>query len=205
MDRSNLVAAFLLLALLGVGASAQEPAALPSWFPPEALDGAAAQLAVGMAHLEDSEGQDLSDPARRHVAARRGVLRIAGVVDEWGVRGLVVRTPRFLKLDVPRINEPLVSTLSLYGVCSLGLYPELAKDDDERFYVALGEVTVGVISMFLRAQYLAQGGTEEELKRLLSDPGWRTLARQIAEDGGKRGHVNENCAPVISAMVERKD
>ena len=153
---------FLALAWIGAvpSASAQtgEPP-LPSWFPAAAVDGATAQLAEGLAAVQrDATEKQIAD------AGKRGVRDLILRIDAWGLEGLTERAPSFPELDVPSVGDPIVDLVARYGVCSLGVYEELAASPREKFYVKLVEVSVGVLSSFLRSEALAAGATDDSLR-----------------------------------------
>ncbi|MEM1245791.1 MAG: hypothetical protein AAGK22_05440 [Acidobacteriota bacterium] len=135
-------------------------------------------------------------------AGRRGVRDLIFTVDGWGLEGLRERSPTFPELEIPTVGDPIVGLVATFGVCSLGVYEELAATPRERFYVKLVEVSVGVISAYLRTEALAAGATDDSLREALTSVEWQALSERLVEDEEARNHVNQQCGPVMSALLE---
>jgi hypothetical protein len=185
--------AFLLATLLLVTpALAQVP-----WLPPELESSAAAALVARLG--EAGIAPPGSDEERMQGALK--VLRdLTATIDRWGLEGVVQRAPEFPQIDHPEFADPIVATVAGYGFCSLPLHPELVTTRDEKLTVVLGEYAVMMVSAFLRHRFLADGGTDEDLRALLATDEMNQLSYDIQVDEAKRNYVLAQCGPWFEEM-----
>jgi len=169
-----------------------------AWLP-EDTRVAAAQSFADQLKAIDFEPH-LSDPARA-VGARKGIDKLATVIDQWGVDGVLERTPVFPQIPLPATSNPLVASLTSFGVCSLPLHLELATTQGEKIYVITAEFSVGLLSAFLRHQFLEAGGTDEALRDFLTSGSMNSVSLDIQASEELRAYVNEQCAPTLTALM----
>ena len=168
------------------------------WLPPVGEEALAQQLVAGFAKANIAVD---ATEEERFAAARKGVGQIAGRLETMGVDGLLSSVPSFEGLAVPRTGSEIVDAIAAFGTCSLPLHFELAADDGERFYVAIGEVAVVVVSAFLRHAYLAKGGTDEDLARLLNTEEFAQFSLKVQQEEDLRTLVNSACAGPLGMLL----
>lgn len=71
---------------------------------------------------------------------------------------------------------------------------------EEKMMVVLGEYSVALVSAFLGDRFLARGGTDQDLERLLASDTMNQLSLAIQKDEAKRGQVMAGCGPMFEAM-----
>lgn len=169
------------------------------WLPAAAEDGLTQQLVAGFAKA--NVAVEASDEERVD-AARKGIGRIAERLETMGVDGVLSAVPTFEGLEIPPTGSKIVDAIASFGTCSLPLHFELAADDGERLYVALGEVTVILVSAFLRHEYLRQGGSDEDLARLLNTEEFAAFSLQVQQEEDLRASVNSACAGPLGMLMQ---
>ena len=168
------------------------------WLPTAAEEGLARQLVEGFAKANVAANASEDE---RLQAARKGIGLIAQRLETMGVDGVLDAAPSFEGLDLPRTGSRVVDAIAAFGTCSLPLHFELAADDGERLYVAIGEVAVVVISAFLRHGYLSQGGSDEDLARLLNTEEFAAFSLKVQQDPDLRAKVNSACAGPLGMLM----
>lgn len=168
------------------------------WMTPEAERNATAALLSRMASLnlpmEGSEQEQFSSA----LAVIRGMTQR---IDDWGLPAILSDAPRFLEATAPTLPSPLGQAIAAYGACGVSLYPELARDQQEKFFMVGGEFSVFLISGFLRHHYLQQGGTDEALRMELTSPAMEQYSKQVQADQNLIGQVLETCQPFFLKVI----
>ena len=169
-----------------------------AWLPAPAEEGLANQLVEGFAKANIAI--NASDEERLE-AARKGIGLIAQRLEAMGLDGVLSAAPNFEQMELPGTGSKVVDAIAAFGTCSLPLHFELAADDGERLYVAIGEVAVIVISAFLRHEYLSQGNTDEDLARLLDTEEFAAFSLKVQQEEGLRSQVNSACAGPLGMLM----
>jgi hypothetical protein len=168
------------------------------WLPGPVEDGLARQLVEGFAKANVATG---ASEQERLDAAHKGIDLIAQRLETMGVDGVLKAAPLLEDLQIPRTGSTLVDAIASFGTCALPLHFELAADDGERLYVAIGEVAVIVISAFLRHEYLREGASDEDLARLLNTEEFAEFSLGVQRDTELRGKVNAACAGPLGLLM----
>lgn len=190
MRRYVPLAVLMLLGVLPVGAQTD-------WFPPRFEVGAASQLVARVAEI----GVEGTGTDEERVTRARGMIRdLATRIDDWGLDGVLELAPELAEIDLPEIEDRTVVAIARYGICSLPLHPELVTTDNERMFIALGEMSVAVVSTFLRHRFIEAGGTDEQLAALLETERMNQLSYDIQEDAERRNYVAAECGPMFTAL-----
>jgi len=196
--RSLRRSALATVVLAGLTLSPPMVASDSDWLPEPVRDAVAQELIQRMQPIET--GPEI-DPEERFAAARRGVDDIVERLDSWGLDGLLDRSPDISALDFPPTRKAIPAAIGRWGACSLGLYEELAENDEQLFYIALSNVSVMMVSAYFRHAYLEDSGTDDELKVYLTSNAFAAIEAQMAENPDLRGEVNEQCGPALSALL----
>lgn len=168
------------------------------WLPEPAVEALAEQLVEGFGRANVAPEATEEERMR---AARNGIGQIAQRLETMGVEGVLGVAPVFEGLEVPRTGAPIVDAIAAFGTCSLPLHFELAADDGERLYVAVGEVAVVVISAYLRTAFLRQGGSDEDLARLLDTEEFSEFSTKVQQEEELRARVNSACAGPLGMLM----
>lgn len=173
--------------------------AATDWFPPEFEQGATRQLAERLVDVGVAEGRS---EAERLDWSREFVGHVVGRIDGWGADGVLARTPDLPEVGLPPTEEPILAAIAAYGACSLPLHPELVDTREEKVFVAMGEISVVIVSAFLRHRYLAAGGSDEEMAAYLASEAMNQLSYDIQVEEAKRDYVVARCGPMFEAIFE---
>lgn len=168
------------------------------WLPPSVEEGLARQLALGFVKANVATN---ATEEERLDAARQGVGLIAERLEEFGLETVLASVPSFEGLELPKTGSEIVDAIAAFGTCSLPLHFELAADDAERLYVAIGEVAVIVQSAFLRHAYLARGGSDGDLARFLNTEEFALFSLRVQQDPDLRAAVSMACAEPLGALM----
>lgn len=171
------------------------PAAADDWLPSNVRDGLAAHLVDELRVLEPDE-------AKRPVGARKMVDRFASVLEGWGNEATLEKAPVFERIELPPTDDATLRAIASYALCTLPLHKELAADEREELYVAMGEVIVVVVSAYLRDVYLEAGGTDQGLKDYLDSEAMNDLSYRVQASDDLRAYVNEVCGPTLTAFLQ---
>lgn len=188
---SLLLPLLLLLAGPAVGGT--------DWFPPQFEEGATRQLADRLVEVGAAEGKT---EAERLGWSREFVGHVVARIDAWGADGVLERTPDLPEVGLPPTDEPILAAIAAYGACSLPLHPELVETREEKVFVAMGEISVAIVSAFLRHRYLAAGGSDEEMAAYLASEAMNQLSYDIQVEEAKRDYVVAQCGPMFEAIFE---
>lgn len=185
-----------LLAVVGL-LNVSPVSAQVDWFPPQYAEGAANALVARLVEI----GVEMSAGEQERIESARGLIRdLVARLDGWGIEGVLERTPDLVEIDLPAFEDRIIASIAVYGTCSLPLHPELVETNDELLYVALGEISVAVTSALLRHEFLAAGGTDEELTRHLNSERMNQLSYDIQVSEEKRNYVAAACGPMFEAL-----
>jgi hypothetical protein len=187
-------ALMLTVALTGVALPALGAA---DWFPAQFEEGAARQFIGRLAEI------GVEVPGTEEEKLAKGIGRIQDLVarvDGWNADGVVGRAPALDEIDLPKFDDRIVRALAVYGICALPLHPELVETTDELVYVASGEIGVAVLAAFLRHQFLAAGGTDQDLAGLLNTDAMNKLSYDIQVSEEQRNYVAAECGPMFIAL-----
>lgn len=169
------------------------------WFPPQFEEGATRQLANRL--VEIGVAGDSSEEERM-LASRQIVLNLVERVDQWGLEGVLQHAPELTGVEFPPTAQEPLSAVARFGACSLPLDPARYETDDQKFTVAVAEVSVAIVSAFLRDRLLASGVTDEEMAAYLSSDEMNQLSYAIQTDEDLRDSVWEECGPVFVALLQ---
>lgn len=167
------------------------------WFPPEAAEDAASQMIERFTNAGIELPNSEEDKLER---ARATIGKLVTRVDAWGLKGVVENAPTLAKIELPKFNSRIISAIAIYGMCSMPLDPDLVDTAEEKSVVVLGEITVTIISAYLRHQYLARGGTEEALAESLSSESMNRLFYEIQSVEDTRNYIATECSPTFEAL-----
>lgn len=182
----------LLLLLSGTPVSAQV-----EWLPPQYEEGAARALVERLEEI----GVEMSLGEEERLEGARAMIRDLGVrIDGWGLEGTLDLAPELAGVDIPPIENRIVAAIAAYGVCALPLHPELVETNDEKLAVALGEISVVVVSAFLRQRFLDAGGTDQQLAEQLNTETMNQLSYDIQVSEEQRNYVAAECGPTFTAL-----
>ena len=146
-------------------------------------------------------GIELPSAADDQLARGRTLIqKLVSRVDAWGLEGLVGNAPELAKIALPEFDDRIISALAIYGACSIPLRADLVNTASEKSVVVLGEMSVAIISAFLTHQYLASGGTEEELAEALSSTEMDRLFYEIQSIDDTRNYIATECGPAFEAL-----
>lgn len=187
--------AVVSVALSGVGA------AQGGWLPPAARDALADQLIARVAAIE---GRLPGNPEQAAANSRRFVDAVRGQVDRWTVGGVADRTPVFDGVTLPRTNDFHLAAMAHYQLCSLVLLRQYEADGDAqaRATAALGLTAVTVVTLALRASFLAAGGSSEQVEAFLTSEDMEREAARIQQNASRLRHIEERCAPVVGELLK---
>lgn len=174
-------------------------AAATDWFPPQFEEGATRQLAARLVEIGVA-GE--SGEEERMRGSRQVVLKIVDRVDEWGLEGVLERVPELSEIEFPPTAEPPLAAVARLGACSLPLDPARYDTDDRKFTVAAAEVSVAIVSAFLRHRLLAAGTTDEQMAAYLASDEMNQLSYDVQTDEELSAYVWEECGPVFAALLE---
>ncbi|MFK7954653.1 MAG: hypothetical protein AB8B96_01030 [Lysobacterales bacterium] len=191
---SLLIAAALLIS--GV-AKAQLP-----WMPDEAKLNAARGMLARMDQLE--VGVDGSDTDKL-AGALHAVTGMATRIDNWGLENIISEMPVAATLSTPEMPHPIVQAIANYGVCGVSLHPELVEDEEEKLFMVAAEFSVFIISGYLRAQYIDDGGTDEALKTHLTSESMESFSRAIQTSQEQLSANLEKCQPFFLKVIGSAD
>lgn len=147
-----------------------------------------------------SAGTPMPPSAWRRRDARS--VRIRQRLDGWGVEGVIERAPSLPALDFPPIDESIVAAIASWGGCALPLSEELTTSAEERWTVVLYRTSIALVSGYLRYGYLAEGGTDAELKAYLASDAMNALSAPVGRDPALRADINARCGPSLMALLE---
>ncbi len=183
----------LLLALTCTASFAQS-----DWFPPFVR----ANAAAAMLQRFDEVGVQLEgSPDQRQQQAQSMLQQLADRLDEWGTEGIYSHAPSLPDAGLPSFDDPILSAITAYGACSLPLHPELVTTTNEKTFVVVGETAVGIVSAFLRNEYLNAGGTDPQLKDALDTAEMNQAALKIQVEEPLRNYVAAQCGPTFEALL----
>lgn len=170
-----------------------------SWFPESARQGASRALSERLKEADVvPEGQSDVQVMEKALGFVDATLE---KVEALGEDGLSTGAPRFQRFELPNFGDATLQMLASYSVCTLPLHLELAETDEERFYVAVGEIAVVVVSAFLRDVYLRSGGTDAGLRQALDSEVMRKLSYDIQVESDLRDHAGEQCAEPMGRIL----
>jgi hypothetical protein len=168
------------------------------WLPPEVKEAMIVELAKGLGGVDfGSEAK----PEEILAAATLGVGDIMQRLERDGVDALIENAPVFTDIALPATDNRHARAMAAYGICSVTLHPELAKDSEERFFVAFGIVTVVIVSAFLRDGHLAIGGTDETLKKYLTSKALEKVGFEVQKDQELRDKISMQCGPILAGLL----
>ena len=167
------------------------------WFPPKAAEEAAAQMIERFTQAGIELPNSDEDKLER---ARATIGKLVARVDAWGLKGIVENAPALAKIDLPEFDNRIISTIAVYGVCSMPLEADLVDTAEEKSVVVLGEMSVAIISAYLRYQYLARGGTETDLADALRSEEMNRLFYEIQSTEDTRNYIAMECGPTFQAL-----
>lgn len=173
--------------------------AATDWFPAQFEEGATRQLADRL--VEIGVAGDASEEERMQ-ASRQVVLKIVDRVDEWGPEGVLERVPQLAEIEFPPTAEEPLAAVARYGACSLPLDPARYQTADQKFTVAAAEVSVAIVSAFLRDRFLASGGSDEQMTAYLASDEMNQLSYDVQTDEELSVYVWKECGPVFAALLE---
>jgi hypothetical protein len=175
-------------------------ASLPAqseWFPPDRTEKAAHQMLQRLTQAGVELPNSEEDQLER---ARTLIGKLVTLIDTWGLEGVIRNTPSLEKIDLPDLGNPIIASMAVFGACSMPLEPNLVNTAEEKSVVVLGEMSVVVLSAFLKYQYLAAGGTEEELAETLGSAEMNRLFYEIQATEDTRNYIAVQCDPTFQAL-----
>ena len=194
----------ILHSLLAIILATQATAAQFEWFPPEARESAAVDMAAKIAEID--LGTEVDD-ATRLQAARGFVADILSRLDEWGVEKLVEEAPDVSDLEFPPSDNRYLDAMARYGLCTYFLetnFADVAADADGpdfRLSAAMGLMSVSMVNLTLLHAYSEDGGSEEGFQTYFNSEAMNQFSQSLAENEGFLDYTSERCSPVLLAML----
>lgn len=167
------------------------------WFPAEQAEAAAKQLIQRFTQAGITLPNSEEDQLER---GRTLIGKLVTRIDAWGLKGVVESAPTLAKIEMPEFDNRILSALAIYGACSMPLESDLVNSAEEKSVVVLAEISVSIISAFLRYEYLARGGTEKELAESLSTESMNRLFYEIQSVEDTRNYIATECGPTFQAL-----
>lgn len=175
------------------------------WLPEDGQASLAQQVAARLAntHLKTEDNQEeLLSMARQAVAA------IMQTIDSWGVSDLAERAPILAELGLPSSDNTFLQAIARYGACNFhldALYGNLALDESApsmRVTAAIASAAIPLATANLRHHFLAEGGTDEELRAFLTSEEMGVAANRITNSREMISYSWKECAPTLAALTE---
>lgn len=173
--------------------------AATDWFPQQFEEGATRQLADRLVEVGVAEGKTEGE---RLEWSQGFVGHVVERVDGWGLEGVLERAPTLAEVDFPPTDDRILAAIAAYGACSLPLHPELVETREEKVFVAMGEISVVIVSAFLRHESLAAGRSDEEMAAYLASEAMNQLSYDIQVEEEPRNYVMAQCGPMFEAILE---
>ncbi len=188
----------MLLAAVLIPCISNAEATSSDWMPDEIKLNAAR----GMLARMDQLGVSATGSQTEQLAgALHAISGMATRIDAWGLENILREMPVTAALAVPKMPHPIVQAIANYGVCGVSLHPQLVTDEQEKLFLVAAEFSVYAMTGYLRAQYLADGGTDEALKTHLTSPSMETFARSIQTSQEQLSANLENCQPFFLKVI----
>jgi hypothetical protein len=192
---------YVFLALLPVAAGAT--AAESDWFPPDAEEGMAKQLAERLGELSTGEPADAAALLER---ARKDVRRQRERLESWGRKGTLERAPELSKLEMPRSGDKVLDAMARYQMCNAILYMQhidrdREKDETARLTAARGLAGITLAVVYLGSPMLVADGTDERVKAFLTSDAQEAVLSRVQDQPELREHAARQCRSVVSALI----
>lgn len=184
----------LAISLLLVSSSIR---AQSEWFPPDLSERAAHQMLTRLTQAGVELPNSDEDQLQR---SRALIAKLVTRIDAWGLEGVTLNTPHLEKIEMPEFGNPIIASMAIFGACSMPLEPNLVNTAEEKSVVVLGEMSIVVLSAFLKDRFLAGGGTEQELADALSSDAMNRLFYEIQATEDTRNYIATECAPAFEAL-----
>jgi hypothetical protein len=192
LNRSVFV--FLCLLLASGPLLADEP-----WMPKEAREAMILHLAKGLQEVDFGKE---ATPIELMTAAQSGVDGIIKKLEGDGVEAVLAKAPYFDGVQLPTTDNRYARAIGAFGLCSVTLHPELAKDSEERLFVTYGIVTVVILSAYLRDGFLKEGGSDQPLKDYLRSEAMEKVGREAQTNETLRNQITNQCGPILAGMLD---
>jgi hypothetical protein len=182
-----------------MGVTAQE------WMSRDAAARAAEQLANEMAALPRSGGR--SAEALRP-GAEQMVEEVRRGIDKQGLAGITRLAPPLADLRVPPLAHPILNTMARFSLCRLpfrAVSQDATLDADapnQRVAAVIGVLWIDSALAYLRVQYYASGGTEDQISQQLSLPALTAIATRVRTDVQVGQAVATECAPALQTLMQ---
>ena len=193
--------AYFLLALLPVagGAAATER----EWFPPDAEESMAKQLAERLGEVSTGKPADAAALLER---ARKDVRRQRERLESWGRKGTLERAPDLSKLQMPPSGDKVLDAMARYQMCNAILYMQhldrdREKDEAARLTAARGLAGITLAVVYLGSPMLKADGTDERVKAVLTSDAQEAVLNRVQDQPALREHAARQCRPVVSALI----
>jgi hypothetical protein len=194
----------LLLALIPALVAAGPIIGATDWLPEDGQESLAQQVAVKLAdtHLGNEENEE-----QRLSRARVAVGSMMSTIDSWGPTGVAERAPALEELALPVSEHPYLNAIASYGACTLhldALYGNRGLDESApsiRALAAIASAAIPLATAILRHHYLAEGGTDDELRAFLTSDEITSASLRIKNDRDLISYSWEECAPTLGELT----
>jgi len=183
-----------MVCVLGVHLPAQS-----QWMPPRVEQGIVEQLAGRLATLEPDAQADAGVTAR----AREVVKGIGTRLESWTDAVVISQAPSFPQLVLPTAEDPALAAMAAYYTCSMTQFIrfESGKEDPDRRGTILGLTATTMVVLRLRQPFVTRGGSMESIEAFLTSSGMEAILASVQKSPALMAHVDQQCGPVIRALV----
>lgn len=192
------IIAILSFAFVGTGVRS---AAQEDWLPPAVEEGLTRQL---VERLETIGPGKPSDREALLAGARERVRRLRTTIEGWKERGVIERTPAFTKVKLPAAGQRHLDAMTGYQVCNLILMKQFAEGEDvqTRRVGAMGLTAVTTVIVYLRAPFVAQGGTHAQIEAFLTSDEMERVAAEIQRSQPLTKDAQAACGKTVGQLFE---